>query len=399
MRYAHLADCHIGSWREPLLKDLAIEAFEIAVDSIIKERLDFVLIAGDLFNTSFPPIEHLRRTVQKVKQLKDNGISVYIIPGSHDYSPSGKTMLDILEAAGLLTNVSRGEIVNERLKLKFTQDKKTGAKLTGILGKMGSLEKSYFEEMERAHLESEPGYKIFLFHALLTELKPGKLSDVQSYALSLLPKNFNYYAGGHPHFVFSEKIQGYGRVAYPGPLFPNSFSELEELGNGGFFIIENDSVRRMEVKLHDVHSISIDCAHMSAEKAREKVIAEVRGKSFANSIVTLRLFGTLDSGKPSDIQLNDIIEAIRANGAHAVLKNISGLASMEFTEIKISKSEPKQVEEGLINEYVSGNELKGISSRELARKLIDVLDTERQEGETVYNFERRIKEEVDRVLK
>ncbi|HLD86479.1 MAG TPA: metallophosphoesterase, partial [Candidatus Nanoarchaeia archaeon] len=101
MRFAHMADCHIGSWRDPKLKDISTHAFVRAIDLCIKKQVDFIIIAGDLFNTSFPRLDNLKIVVQKFKQLKDLGIGVYIVPGSHDYSPSGRTMLDVLEEAGL----------------------------------------------------------------------------------------------------------------------------------------------------------------------------------------------------------------------------------------------------------------------------------------------------------
>jgi len=97
MKFAHLADCHIGSWRDPKLKDISTIAFQKAIDKCIEESVDFILISGDLFNTSLPRIDNLKTVVGTFKQLKDKNIPVYIIPGSHDYSPSGKTMLDVLE--------------------------------------------------------------------------------------------------------------------------------------------------------------------------------------------------------------------------------------------------------------------------------------------------------------
>jgi len=45
-----MADCHIGSWRDPKLKDISTEAFNKAVDKCIQEQVDFILIAGDIFN-------------------------------------------------------------------------------------------------------------------------------------------------------------------------------------------------------------------------------------------------------------------------------------------------------------------------------------------------------------
>ena len=161
MTFAHLADVHIGAWRDPKMKELAITAFEQAVDTILQRGVDFVLIAGDLFNTSVPPLDQVKRTVTQLRRLKEKQIPVYAIAGSHDYSPSGKTMLDVLEEAELLVNVMKGCVGDGgKLKLKLIQDPKTQIKLTGILGRAGSLDKHYYEDLDRESLEQEPGKKI-----------------------------------------------------------------------------------------------------------------------------------------------------------------------------------------------------------------------------------------------
>jgi hypothetical protein len=398
MKYAHIADCHIGSWRDPLLKDLAITAFEKAIDRCKEENVDFVLIAGDLFNTSFPPVDHLKRTVIKLRELKEADIPVYMIAGSHDYSPSGKTMLDVLENAGLAINVAKGEEQDGKLMLKFTIDKKTGAKITGILGKMGALEKSYFDNLLRKPLEEETGYKIFLFHALLTELKPESLKDVESYALSMLPKNFDYYAGGHPHFVYSKKHEDYGIISYTGPLFPNSFAELEELGHGGFYIIEEEKVDHVPIKLHGVRSMKIDCSHKTPDEVTELVEERIKNKDFTDDIVLIRLSGTLESGRPSEIRFRELYEHIREKGAYAILKNSSALSSKEFEEIRVDSTSTKELEEKLIAEHVKKERMGEKDTIDLTKDLLKTLDTEKQEGETVYNFEKRVKEEMERVV-
>ena len=87
----------------------------------------------------------LKSATVKLKELKDKGIPVYLIAGSHDFSPSGKTMLDVLEQAGLFVNVAKGFDVDGKLKLNFTVDSKTGVKITGLLGKKGGFA---FEERE-----------------------------------------------------------------------------------------------------------------------------------------------------------------------------------------------------------------------------------------------------------
>ena len=102
MKYAHLADLHLGSWREPKMRDLSIKAFITAMDQCANQNVDFILFAGDIFNTSLPSLDTLKIVTKKLKELKDRNIPIYVIAGSHDFSPSGKTMVDVLENAGLL---------------------------------------------------------------------------------------------------------------------------------------------------------------------------------------------------------------------------------------------------------------------------------------------------------
>ena len=69
MRFAHMADCHIGGWRDPRLKDLSVKAFEEAIHKILDLNVDFILIAGDLFHTSIPSFDTLKATVKQLKIL------------------------------------------------------------------------------------------------------------------------------------------------------------------------------------------------------------------------------------------------------------------------------------------------------------------------------------------
>ena len=86
MKFAHLGDCHLGGWRQPELNELNFLSFQIAVDKCIKYNMDFVLIAGDLFDSAYPPIDTLKSTFREFRKLKDAGIPVFLIAGSHDYS-------------------------------------------------------------------------------------------------------------------------------------------------------------------------------------------------------------------------------------------------------------------------------------------------------------------------
>jgi len=405
MKFAHMADCHIGSWRDPRLRDASTKAFLKAVNLCIEKQVDFVLIAGDLFNTALPDIESLKVVVTKLKELKDNDIPVYAIPGSHDFSPSGKTIIDVLENAGLLINVMKGKIIDEKLNLEFTIDKKTGAKITGIYGRKGMLDKVQYNSLVRESIEDENGFKIFMFHTALTEFKPEELESMDSQSISILPKNFDYYAGGHVHYVFNKKEPGYGLIVYPGPLFPNSFSELEKLENGGFYIVEKTDklgLKYEPIVIYNVLSLNINCNNKSPEQIKAELEEKIKGKEFINTIVTIRLSGCLDSGKPSDINIKEIFSKLYDKSAYFVMKNTSKLTTKELDKVEVKTSSVEEVEESLIKESLGQIKVDNLNVEEeenLTKQFMAVLSKEKQDGEHVADFEKRIKEDIEKIIK
>lgn len=394
-----MADCHIGAWRDPKLKNLSIQAFIKAVDISLERKVDFILISGDLFNTSMPGIDHLKITTKKLKQIKEKDIPVYIIPGSHDQSPSGKTMLDVLEEAGLLINVFRGHIDDGKLNLEFTRDKKTGTLITGILGRHGMLERKYYEDLDKANLESVPGTKIFMFHTALTELKPEEMEQMDSNPVSFLPKGFEYYAGGHVHIVRNETLEGYKNIVFPGPLMPTNFSELEKLKQGSFYIYNHGKLEMIPIELVKVYPLQIDAEGRTPEEINDMIEQALKGRDFANTIVLIRVFGKLKHGKPTDVNFQDVFNKLNEQKAYFVMKNTTKLTSEEFEEIKIDSTSVEDVEEAVLKEHL-GQIKTSFSDEEedIAKKLMKTLSDEKHEGEKVYEYEERMKKEIEKIL-
>ncbi len=381
MKFAHLSDCHIGGWRESTLRDVNLKSFEKAIDICIEEHVGFVIIAGDLFDTALPSIDILKQTAKTLSKLKEYDIHVYLIPGSHDFSASGKTMLDVLENAGLVINVMK---FTEN-KLQFTLDR-TGVKLTGMYGKKGGLEIGDYEKLEKEHLEIEGGFRIFLFHSLLNELKPKEFEFIDGTSISLLPKGFNYYAGGHPHFVYSKYHEYYGVMAYPGPIYPNNFQELEKLKYGGFFIIDvkdgKIESRHILIKTVDVASYYFNVEGKTPQEVEKIILDGVR--DFNNKIVTIRIEGCLKSGKVSDVNFKVLFDNLK--DAFYVLKNTTKLTTKDFKEFAIDTRNVDDIENFIIKEHIT----QSIFDESKVNEVISKLDKEKFEGEKVADFEIRV---------
>jgi len=381
MKFAHIADCHIGGWKDINLKELSIKSFESAIDICIKENVAFVLIAGDLFNTSLPNIDLIKRTTRILSRLKEHDIEVYIIPGSHDFSPSGKTMIDVLDNSGLVNNVMK---IKDN-QLIFTHDK-TGVKITGLVGLRSGLDKYYYESLDFSNLENENGFKIFMLHNTINELKPKDMEKVDGMNLSLLPKNFDYYAAGHVHFIKETDFLK-GKLVYPGPLFPNNFKELEELKHGGFYIYDNENLRYIPIKLKNTIYIEINANGKTSRDVEDEILDI---KDFDDKILLLRIQGELKEVKSSDINFKAISEKFR--DAYSFLKNTTKLTSKEFSNLEVKEGEISDVESEIIKEF-NLNYDEG-----LITELMNALDNEKNEGERNADFERRLLKDLEKFI-
>jgi DNA repair exonuclease SbcCD nuclease subunit len=401
--FAHFSDCHIGGWKEDKLRSLSIASFEAAVQKCIERKVDFVVISGDLFNTSVPSIDALKMVATGMKKLHVKGIRVYAIPGSHDYSPSGKTMLEVLERSGLCTLVFKFDKTTNRLA--FTVDEPTGVKLAGMVGLRGGLERFDYMKLDKTNLEQEGGVKVFLFHSLITEFKPMDFEHVESEPLMSLPKNFTYYAGGHPHFVFQRSMfdQGYGLMTYPGPLFPNNFKELEQLRHGGFYIVTLDGAKtkaeHVPLPLKNVISIVILAEGKRAQDVKKELEKALRDPSIKDAIVTVRVEGCLSEGSVGDIPFSSLFDACPA---YATLKNTYKLTGKEIASVEITSGSVGDVEQTLITHHAPEYPVGFCGQKDsvaLVQQLMALLDKEKLDGERISDFDERILSDVIHQMK
>lgn len=398
IKFAHLSDVHLGSWNNhPDLREYPLRAWEKAVDKCIEEGVDFIIIAGDFFDTSLPSVDALRKAASEMRRCKENGIGVYAIAGSHDFSPTGKSMLNVLEDAGLLKDVAKMEESDGKIKLSFTVDKKTGAKICGIVGRRGALERSYFENLDRS-IEKEDGKKIFVFHSGISEHAP-KYLDTVTIPLSLLPKNFDYYASGHVHVSsYDEKTS----IAFPGPLFPADFHELERY-DSGFYIVELNGalkVRRIPIKLCDVSVIKISVDGKKISDIEKELLEIIEGEQLKEKILLLKIEGVLE-GRIADINLKPSITLAVEKGA-AVVKKSMRITSKEYQETKIAEHKSvEDLEEKIIKETVSNAKLSWLTKEQTERLVFDLMSAlkeEKNEDETVSAYQERIKQQAAKIL-
>ena len=425
-KFAHITDCHLGAWRNPNLKEINLKAFQQAISICIEEKVDFIAITGDFFDVNVPELDHVKRAVEIMRVANRQGIEIYMIYGSHDFTAVTVSIIDILHSAGLFLKPVEFELINDKIKLKFIQDKKTSVKITGLSGRKTGLDSEYYYLLDRGTLESEEGHKIFLFHSPISELTPLDLAHGESVRLSLLPKGFLYYGGGHLHRRIEHKYDdGKSMIVYPGPLFGSTFTDLEDTAQGerrGFYIISYDSEKEItsadfrEVKIVDIIFKTIKVNQNTVKQVEDKLNSIVEEmEDLTGKIVLIKTIGILSSGKRSDINFSRFEERLSAKCVLASFINRTNLVSPETSPLKVSAMSIEDIEKKVIKERIASfkmdhtiedEKLKNFIQSNLiseqgessANKLLFALKKEKIENETVYDFEKRVIKEGKVVL-
>jgi DNA repair exonuclease SbcCD nuclease subunit len=381
-----MADLHLGGWREDTLREIGIKSFEKAIDISIEEKVDFILISGDLFDSSNPTIDVMASAARKLYQLKEKNIEVYVIEGSHDFSPTGRTILKVFQEAGLLKKVTSVDDVDGKLRLRGIKDSKTGISIYGVSGIRGSLEKATYDVLDRANLEESEGNKIFMFHSAIQEFKPSSLAHMEAIPISYLPKSFLYYAGGHIHDNGEFELDGYKNVVFPGALFPNNIDELLIFRGGGFYIVsyENDKITKkyVPIKIYPVIILEIPIDRMTSFSIEEKIKEITLNKDFTDSIVITKFKGKLE-GNISSINFKKINEYLEKKGARLVKRDTRELILKEYKEVKNISFTKEKLEEDIISRHKDQIAIKGCATDTIpfVKNFMELLSREKKEGE------------------
>jgi hypothetical protein len=410
-KFAHITDCHLGSWRNPKLRDLNLQAFERSILISIKEQVDFILITGDFFDVNIPQLAPVKKAVEIMKHARDSGIPIYMIYGSHDFNTANISMIDILHSAELFIKPTEFEFNTDSIILKFFVDEKTGAKITGISGRKVGLDKEIYERLDKQKLESEDGFKIFLLHKGIQEILPLNLQFRDSIPISLIPKGFDYYGGGHIHKRVEKKMDS-SIIAYPGPLFGSTFQDLEETAKGetrGFYIISFDKqiidCKFIEINVAEILYKEIVSQKWNSEKLQNEITRTISELEVKDKVVLIKVKGKL-LGKRSNIDFGKFSLDISERGALLSFININTLSTDETSSVAVQSNNKLDIEKEIFHESIKNfqtestlsNKLKnqinskltGKAGENISISLLDVLRNEKLENENASTYDDRI---------
>ncbi|MGA3112232.1 MAG: hypothetical protein ABSE15_09415, partial [Candidatus Bathyarchaeia archaeon] len=273
-------------------------------------------IAGDLFHQARPSNVTLENTIRSFKRLKDAGIPVLTVDGSHDSAPNTVTgtILYPLDSAGLIHHLPRHRGACWRK-----------ADCCYVYGIPNFHNKHKTEEALPKFMAENPAspdsclFNIFVFHGALDlpAVKPpyieAELSPDQ------LPIDFNYYAAGHVHEQFLQKFKG-GLLAYSGCTETADYREAKN-PKGFIYVRVNEKceVDPQPIELQSSRKFVVleqEFNGLASSKITELVVQQVRENDAEGAIIIPVLKGTL----PVEASRSEIDTGkIRSAGEKAML--------------------------------------------------------------------------------
>ncbi len=272
IRLLHAADLHLdavltgaaeGPWADATLK-----AFSRIVDTAIAERVDAVLLAGDLYERRDQSIRARLHCAAELKRLHQAEIASFIVRGNHD-------PLDA-DAGGLSLPPSCTVFGGQWSEVPVMMGGGVGFRVQGV---------SFREAIERDNLAQAfkrqgPEPTIGLLHCNLVGTRghanyaPCSLDDLSAAGL-------DYWALGHVHTRQQFELASGGLAAYPGN--PQGRT-VKETGPRGALLVELDetaqarpTVRFVPLDVVRWHELEVDLSTLdSLDALVDEAVATVQ---------------------------------------------------------------------------------------------------------------------------
>lgn len=232
--FIHAADLHLDSPMSGLkhlppsifkkLQESTFEAFTKIVDSAIFHNVDFIILAGDLFDGEDRSIRAQTRFRKEMERLAECGIAVYAVHGNHDHMDGRWAHLPLPENVHIFSH--------EVEVAKHIAENGTSVHLYGFSYPKRHVAERMIDQYSR---ENGADLHIGILHGSFegsndhAQYAPFRIND-------LLEKDFDYWALGHIHK--REILITQPPVIYPGNIQGRN---RKETGPKGCYLVELDS--------------------------------------------------------------------------------------------------------------------------------------------------------------
>ncbi len=247
IRFLHTADIHLGktyrgSPGETERYDDFFRCLAGIVAAAIREEVDFVLIAGDLFHTGQILPRTFAGTIATLQPLKDAGIPCIAVEGNHDWIHRRDSIswMEALSQMGYL-RLLRPARTGDGAYCFDPFDEATGMgghlEIKGLniygLGYIGAQAGSHVPRLCEAITTEN---NLLLFHVGIWQYSPVEIGNMHPQEALPLADTFGYVALGHGHKPYVVTTPE-GRPYAFNPGAPERVNFGEERYDKGFYLV------------------------------------------------------------------------------------------------------------------------------------------------------------------
>jgi len=375
-RFLHTADIHLGkTYRTAADEAERYEDFfhmlGVIVADAIAEKVDFVLIAGDLFHTGQILPRTFARTIETLQPLKDAGIPCIAVEGNHDWIHRRDSIswMEALSQMGYIQLLRPTRTENGGYRFD-PFDPETGSgghiEIKGLniygLGYIGTQAGNHVERICEAVTTKN---NILLFHVGVWTFSPVEIGNMKPEEALPLAEKFDYVALGHGHKPYTIQTAEGRPYAY-NPGSPECVNFGEERYDKGYYLVTVEKgcyqheFRTTSPRPMLVTTVNLEGAE-SADAALESFRQRIREKlgSAATDerrpLLEVKLIGRV-AFHPFELgreRLRLVLDEI-CDPLHVEIKNHLSLItrSGEGEEVKRSLAE---IERDVLGELISAN--------------------------------------------
>lgn len=263
VKFIHAADLHLDSpfksrsKMPPNILDILMtstyKSVTRMIDFAIHEQVDFILIAGDIFDQSNRSLKSEIFLKKEFNRLKEKGIFVYMIHGNHDPISSGFKTTWPDNVSVFKENVESYEMMSsngERIYLH---------------GFSYLLDESYENKLDEYPTNTDNrGIHIGLLHGTYASTKYDAKRYTEFNLESLNSKLYHYWALGHIH-VRSE-LSDLPQIHYPGNI---QGRHKNETGDKGFLLVQGDDIS-LSTEFVPVQEVIFENFELDAKSLRKE---------------------------------------------------------------------------------------------------------------------------------
>jgi DNA repair protein SbcD/Mre11 len=351
MIFSHISDTHLGfvQYHSEEREEDVYLAFNQAVDTSIKDHVDFVIFAGDIFHVPNPSGKAILVLANALKRLRQNNIDSFFILGEHDISRIRSTPIPfVYHNLDFSRYIGNGKPLLYKNALLVGYDKRRK-------GEIGTFENDFAASNLAA--KNHQGHKILVLHQGISEINKfaGELNSTD------LPKNFTYYAMGHLH---EQELKRYphlgGPLAYPGSIEMTSSEGIKETQKGFYESdISCQEATTNWIKLDIRPQISVKTSFDELENAVGNLIEKI--KSYTRKpIIELRITGENLESRLAQNQISKLSDlTLRCFWKHV---------SSQQTDESVFVQRPINIEEEMLkiaNNILGSSELASFAINDL----------------------------------